>query len=112
MNSFTRRKRLYRYVSKLRVLLEGLSKEETEVILRESIGPNNIPTLARMIKFLELENGSRTSEKFTRNIILLSIIYGSSRGRKGLTFADLVFQALYATLSSSGGGKSKRRALH
>jgi len=111
VNSFTRRKELYRYVSKCRVLLGDLSKEEIEVFLRESIGPSNIPTLARMIKFLELESGSRTSQKFTRNIILLSIIYGSSRGRKGLTFADLVFQALYATLSSSGGGRSKRRAL-
>ena len=102
------RKEFHKYISRYRVLLENLSKEEIEVILRKSIGSSNMPSLARMIKFLELENGSRVSEKFTRNLILLSIIYGSSRGKKGLTFADLVFQALYATLSSSSG-KSKRR---
>ncbi|RLE90524.1 MAG: hypothetical protein DRN04_14880 [Thermoprotei archaeon] len=105
------RKELYRYISKYRVLLENLSKEEIEAILRKSIGSTNMPSLARMIKFLELENGSRVSEKFTRNLILLSIIYGSSRGRKGLTFADLVFQALYATLTNNNN-KSKRRSPH
>ena len=100
---------LYRYVNKYRMLLENLSKEEIETILRKSIGSSNIPSLARMIKFLELERGSGISEKFTRNLILLSILYGSSRGRKGLTFADLVFQALYATLSSNNDNRSKHR---
>ena len=108
VNSLTLGRKFHRYVRKYRALLENLSKEEMETILWKSIGSKNIPSLARMIRFLELENGSSTSEKFTRNMILLSIIYGSSRGRSGLTFADLVFQALYATLSSSCGGKSKR----
>jgi len=102
---------LYTFLSRCRLLLDNLSREEIEAILRRSIGSKNMPSLARMVRFLELECGSRTSEKFIRNLILLSIMYAFSHGRKGMTFADLVFQALYVTLSNSSRERSNYRAL-
>lgn len=43
--------------------------------------------------------GEGASEEFIRNVILLSLIYGSKRERDA--FTDLVFQALYKTLSNN-----------
>jgi len=82
-----------------------MSSEEISAVLMKSIGSNNVPSLVRMVRFLELECGSRTSEKFVRNLVLLSVMHASSRGRRGMTFADLVFQALYAALSDEKGGR-------
>jgi hypothetical protein len=99
------RRIFYRYISRYEVLLRDLPKDDVEVILSRSIGSRNMSKLVKMIKFLELERGSSVSDKFTRNILLLSILYGASRGTKRLAFADLVFQALYVTLSDDSKGR-------
>ncbi|MEM3976545.1 MAG: hypothetical protein QXO87_07315 [Desulfurococcaceae archaeon] len=80
-------------------LVKALSKEEIKSILQKSIGPKNMPKLSAMIQFLEMKSGEAVSEEFTRNIILLSLLYGSEKSVKKLTFTDLVFQALYETFS-------------
>ena len=99
-----------KYIIRCRTLLNNLSEEEVKAILKKNIGSKNMSSLARMIKFLELERGRNTSEKFVRNLVLLSILYASSQDGKALPFADLVFQALYVTLSSSGSKKPKHKA--
>lgn len=79
--------------------MKSLPREEIEKILRRNIGSRNMLKLSAMIEFLRVEKGSLTSEKFAKNIILLSLLYGSNKGKKELSFTDMVFQALYITLS-------------
>lgn len=84
-----------------KVLLRSLRNEDIKKILRENVGPKNMSRLSAMIEFLEIERGKNVSEDFIRNIILLSLLYGAGRGRREMAFADLVFQALYRTLSEN-----------
>lgn len=88
-------------IHEYKLLMKSLPKEEIKEILRRSIGSRNMLKLSAMVEFLRVERGSSTSEKFVRNIVLLSLLYGSGKGKKELSFADLVFQALYATLSKN-----------
>jgi len=100
-------RKLYRCVSKCEELLRNLSNEEIEEIVLRSVGSKNMSKLTKMIRFLELKEGNSIAERFTKNIVLLSLLYGARRSSKSLTFTDLVFQALYAALSTSGSRSKK-----
>lgn len=85
--------------SECRVLIKSFSKEDIKGILQRNIGSRNMSKLFAMIEFLEIKSGRKASDEFIKNIILLLFLYGSRRGKRELAFIDLVFQALYETLS-------------
>lgn len=95
----------YRIVSECKSLIKAFPKEEIRRILRKNIGSRNMPKLSAMMEFLEIERGRSISEEFIKNVILLSLLYGSGRGKRNMAFAELVFQALYKTLSAPGSNK-------
>jgi len=84
-----------------KILLRSLQNEDIRRILRENIGLRNMSKLSAMIEFLEIERGKNISEEFIKNIVLLSLLYGAERGKREMAYADLVFQALYRTLSGN-----------
>ncbi|MBS7640641.1 MAG: hypothetical protein QXJ19_03250 [Candidatus Bathyarchaeia archaeon] len=94
-------RRSYEKASESKILIKSFTKEEIMRVLRENIGSRNMLRLLTMIEFLESRRGRSASEEFIKNIILLSLLYGSGRNKKELAFVDIVFQALYETLTKS-----------
>lgn len=91
----------YEKASESKILIKSFTKEEIRRVLEENIGSRNMLRLLTMIEFLESRRGRNASEEFIKNIILLSLLYGSGRNKKELAFVDIVFQALYETLTKS-----------
>lgn len=90
---------IHEKIFECKTLIKSFPKEEIRRILQESIGSKNMLKLFAMMEFLEIKNGRRASEDFIKNVILLSLLYGSRRSKRSIAFVDLVFQALYRTLS-------------
>ena len=86
-------------IKKYKFWVKRLDEERATRFLRESLGTRNISKLGKMALFLELQSGRETEEKFLKNIILLSFL--GQLGKRKLEFVELVFQALYAALSSN-----------